>query len=70
LCPVFAKAGLSFPKLPAQLAATVKQCGEWAFSTRLISMSPYNLEHYVSECGQAQVNDYAVLSHFSSQRRK
>ena len=60
---LFMEAGLRFPTLPTQLAATLKQYGQWEFSTRPISMSPYNLGHYVDEAEQAQVEDYAVLSH-------
>jgi hypothetical protein len=57
------KSGLGFPKIPTALAAQMKERGEWLFSTRPITMSPYNLQHYVHEVDQGPVEDYAVLSH-------
>ncbi len=56
----FEKVGLPFPKIPDELAARLKEQDKWLFSTRKITMSPYNLQHYVDELN---VRDYVVLSH-------
>jgi hypothetical protein len=59
---LFQEAGLAFPKVPEQLAAGLKERGEWLFSTRELKTSPYNLQHYVQESEQAPAA-YVVLSH-------
>lgn len=60
---LFQQAGLAFPTIPEELAAGLKEQGEWLFSTRQLEMSPYNLEHYVHEGDGAPGEDYAVLCH-------
>jgi hypothetical protein len=57
---IFQEAGLAFPDIPAELAGSLKEQDKWLFSTREISMSPYNLRYYVDEMG---TKDYAILSH-------
>jgi hypothetical protein len=57
------EAGLAFPTIPEQLAARLKERGRWLFSTREIDESPYNISHYVNEFIEADVDDYAILSH-------
>jgi hypothetical protein len=60
---VFRGAGLTFPTIPVEIEARLKQQGDWLFTTRKIEMSPYNLQHYVAEVDETDVEDYAVLSH-------
>lgn len=60
---LFQKAGLAFPKIPAELAVRLEERHEWLFSTRKIQMSPYNLQHYVREAEQSRLRDYVILSH-------
>ena len=60
---LFRESGLAFPTIPDELAARVKEQGEWLFSTRQIKMSPYNLGHYVREADVTHVEDYALLGH-------
>jgi hypothetical protein len=57
---LFEEAGLAFPNVPKELAARLKERDKWLFSTREISISPYNLQHYVCELNE---EDYAILSH-------
>ena len=59
---LFRQAGLAFPTIPKQLAARLKERGEWLFSTREVKISPYNLDDYVRESHDAP-GDYAVLCH-------
>jgi hypothetical protein len=60
---LFRDAGLALPTIPEELAARLKERGRWLFSTRLLDMSPYNLQHYVDEAERTPSRDYAVLSH-------
>jgi hypothetical protein len=60
---LFRDSGLAFPAIPEELATQVKELGPWLFSTRPIKLSPYNLQHYVEEVEENQVEDYAVISH-------
>ena len=60
---LFQEAGLAFPTIPEELAARLNEQGEWLFSTREIEMSPYSVQHYVSEIDATHVEDYVVLSH-------
>jgi hypothetical protein len=76
---LFRDAGLAFPTIPEELAAQLREQGNrrlpmrdnigdsyapsWLFCTRPLDMSPYNLQHYVHEVEETQVNDYAVVSH-------
>jgi hypothetical protein len=60
---LFQEAGLAFPTIPTELAERLKERGEWLFSTRELTMSPYNLQHYIDEVEGATVKDYAVLCH-------
>jgi hypothetical protein len=60
---LFSDAGLAFPTIPGEIAAQLKKRGEWLFATRKIEMSPYILEHYISEVDETPVGDYVVLSH-------
>lgn len=60
---LFQDPGLTFPNIPEELAARLKERSEWVFSTRKIVMSPYNLQHYPTESEEAQVEDYLVLAH-------
>ncbi|MGD1156598.1 MAG: hypothetical protein ABSA41_12290 [Terriglobia bacterium] len=60
---LFQEAGLAFPAIPEQLAATLKEQGKWLFSTRELKMSPYNLQYYVHDGDGAPSGDYAVLCH-------
>jgi hypothetical protein len=57
---IFQEAGLILPSIPKELAERLKEQDNWLFSTREISMSPYNLQHYVCE---VNVEDYVILSH-------
>ena len=57
---LFQEAGLTFPSIPEELAERLKEQGKWLFSTREISISPYNLQHYLCE---VNVEDYVILSH-------
>ena len=59
---LFREAGLTFPTIPGELAAKLKERGNWLFSTRELKMSPYDLDYYVEEADGA-VGDYAVLCH-------
>ena len=59
---LFRQAGLAFPTIPKQLAARLKERGEWLFSTREVKIWPYNLDDYVRESHDAP-GDYAVLCH-------
>jgi len=74
---LFSDAGLAFPVIPGELAAQIKEAepdlparkgipvrveGGWLFSTRELTMSPYNLEHFVHE-GKKAPAAYAVLAH-------
>jgi hypothetical protein len=60
---LFQDAGLALPDVPKELAARLKEQSEWVFSTRKIVMSPYNLQHYLTESEESQVDDYVVLAH-------
>jgi hypothetical protein len=60
---LFRDAGLAFPTIPREIAARLKEQGEWLFATRKIETSPYILQHFVSEVDETPVEDYAVLSH-------
>jgi hypothetical protein len=60
---VFRDEGLSFPTIPEELAAQLKELGPWLFSTRPIGVTPYNLEYYVHEAERTRVKDYALLCH-------
>jgi len=60
---LFQKAKVAFPTIPEELAARLKEQDKWLFSTREIEMSPYNLQHYISEVDGTHVEDYVVLSH-------
>jgi hypothetical protein len=60
---LFQKAGLAFPTIPEELAARLKERDKWLFSTREITMSPYNLSHYVHEVNETNVDDYSLLCH-------
>jgi hypothetical protein len=60
---LFQTAGLAFPEIPEELAARLKERGKWLFSTREIEISPYNLDHYVEDCWDYSVQDYAILCH-------
>jgi hypothetical protein len=60
---LFQTAGLAFPEIPEELAAKLRERGEWLFSTREIEISPYNLQHYVEESDGTLVDDYAILCH-------
>lgn len=57
---LFQGAGLAFPNIPEELARRLKEQDRWLFATREISMSAYNLQHYV---GEVDTKDYAILSH-------
>jgi len=59
---LFREAGLAFPTIPTELAATLKEQGTWLFSTRELIMSPYNLQHYVHEADGAAA-EYVVVGH-------
>jgi hypothetical protein len=59
---LFQEAGLAFPTIPKQLAAGLKEQGEWLFSTRELKMSPYNDRYYIRE-DDGFSGDYAVLCH-------
>jgi len=60
---LFQDEGLSFPTIPEELAAQLKELGPWLFSTRPIGVTPYNLEYYVHEAERTRVEDYALLCH-------
>ena len=60
---LFQEAGLTFPNIPERFSARLKERSEWVFSTRKIVMSPYNLQHYITESEEAEVEDYVVLAH-------
>ena len=60
---LFRDAGLAFPTIPAKFAARLKERGKWLFATLEIEMSPYNLQHYVTESDITHVRDYVVLAH-------
>ena len=60
---LFREAKLAFPAIPVELAKQLKEQGPWVYSTRLIEMSPYNLQAYVHEAERTQVGDYVVLAH-------
>ncbi len=60
---LFRDAGLGFPSVPSELAAQLKERDRWLFSTRPLKMSPYNLQHYVHEAEQPDIENYAVLCH-------
>jgi hypothetical protein len=57
---LFEEAGLAFPDIPQELAERLKERDKWLFATREVSISPYNLEHYVCE---ANVKDYVIVAH-------
>lgn len=59
---LFQDAGLTFPTVPEELAAGLKERGKWLFSTRELKMSPYNLQHYIAERDDAPA-PYVVLGH-------
>lgn len=59
---LFHDAGLSFPTVPEELAVGLKERGKWLFSTRELTMSPYNLQAYTAECDDAPAS-YVVLGH-------
>src|SRR5438034_3841054 len=60
---LFRKARLTFPSIPQELAARLKEQASWQFSTRILGTSPYVLKHYVDESNETQVEDYAVVAH-------
>lgn len=60
---LFQSAGLGFPELPGELAAQLKQRGEWLFSTRENPRWPYEFDQHVHEAVASPVENYAVLSH-------
>lgn len=60
---LFRDAGLAFPRIPEDLADSLKERDTWLFSTRTIEISPYNLQHYTREAEETEVEDYALLSH-------
>lgn len=57
---LFREEGLTFPSIPDELAARLKEQDMWVFSTREIKLSPYILQHYVCE---VDVEDYLILPH-------
>lgn len=58
-------AGLAFPTIPDELAVKLEERGEWLFSTRTLTMSPYNLQYYVDESDRLNrvrpIDQFAVL---------
>jgi hypothetical protein len=60
---LFHKAGLAFPTIPEELAAQLRELGRWLFSTRPVDIWPYDLQDYVREVEETQVEDYALLCH-------
>lgn len=59
---LFHRAGLAFPSIPDTLSIHLKEVRPWLFATRPVSMSPYNLGHFIDETGP-QAEDYVVLAH-------
>lgn len=60
---LFKKAGLAFPVLPKKLALSLKERGEWIYSTRPVDIFPYMIDQYINEDNKTKIDDYAVLSH-------
>jgi hypothetical protein len=60
---LFQSSGLPFPEIPKDLAVRLKERGEWLLSTREIEISPYDLYHYVDDCDDPSLEDYAILCH-------
>jgi hypothetical protein len=46
---LFGQTGLAFPAIPKQLAARLKEQGEWLFTTRELKISPNDFDYYVHE---------------------
>jgi hypothetical protein len=59
---LFEAVGLAFPTIPKELAARLKQRGEWCFPTRELKISPYELRDYVDET-DCSSGEYVVLCH-------
>lgn len=60
---LFRNAGLNVPTIPDELASNLRCRDSWLFSTRPVSMSPYELNTYVREAQQQPIPDYALLAH-------
>lgn len=58
----FLKAGLAFPQIPEELASRLEKKETWVFSSRELTMSPYNIEKYVDESYDPPP-PYVVLAH-------
>ena len=53
---------LSFPPVPAQLAASLQQQGPGWFATRPLASTPYDFDHFLAEVEkQPGLPDYAVV---------
>src|SRR5438045_3509422 len=59
----FAKMGFELARIPAELASSMTKPYDYSFSTRPLSMSPYNFESYVTELAWKDIQDYAVVTH-------
>lgn len=57
------KAGLAFPTIPEDLARQLKERGSWLFSTRALTVSPYDLQYYLEQAERKRVKGYAVVAH-------
>ncbi|PTL35930.1 hypothetical protein CLG94_07085 [Candidatus Methylomirabilis limnetica] len=55
-------AGLIMPPVPEELIARFRERSSWCFSTRLLSVSPYNIKQYVQEALSGRVQDSLILA--------
>jgi len=46
---LFRSAGLPFPVIPEELGQKLKERDKWVFSTHVINVSPYSMDHYIDE---------------------
>jgi hypothetical protein len=60
---LFASAKLPFPIIPEEWLANLKEIGPWAYSTRPLPYSPYDIFSYVQEALEQRAEDYVVLAH-------
>lgn len=60
---LFGESGLFFPTIPQELAPRFNKRGDWCFSTKRLTVSPYAFDEYVRQGRKKRVRDYVVLAH-------
>lgn len=60
---LFGEAGLAFPVIPTDFAPQFQQRGKGCFSSRVLEVSPYDLDFYLREVAKQTHSDYVILAH-------